>query len=423
MASAFGTNLRSGFGIAFAATLMAIGGLPSVPASAQQVSDDPRYLTVLQRPRDQFDPKGLTVGGGLVFTPSLGVSEAYDDNIYATRDNVRDDLVTTITPRLGLDSKWSRHKLSVKAFADIRRYIDNGSEDNDQYGVDADLGLDLAHGGSIDLQAGYGRRTISRGDPQESGRLTPEQIDAVSSKVAWEQKFSRLLLGASASLLDWQEVSNLDADKNRKEYGGTFRVGYIFSPALNAFIEPFYTKRDFDRAFDFSGINRDSDVWGVNGGVGYDLTGVLYGETRIGWYTTNFSQSGLKNNSGLSVQSRTTWNPTARDTLIFDLQRVNVITTDVTASSRVLTGGGIELQHELTRNITLQANISYFDDDFVDSRPNRVDHRLEGSVRGDYYLNRFFAFYLRYYRGYIDSTVRAQSYDENQITFGIRAQL
>jgi hypothetical protein len=397
--------------------------LPVSIAAAQQESVDFRDMTVLQRPREDFDPKGIPVGTGFRFMPSLDVQENYTDNLYAANTNQVDDFQTTISPKVALNSNWSRHSLSVSGYANIHRYINRGTEDNDEYGAKANLGLDLAHGGTLSFEGGYDHTTIARGDPEERRALTPEEVGLTHGNVQWQQQFSFLLLGATAQYLEAEEDSDLNRDKNYKAYTGSFRVGYVFSPALSVFIEPNYTDYDYHAPIFLGGFDRDSETMGINAGAAYDITGVLYGETRIGWYRAGFKDPRIKSDSGISVQSKTTWNPTARDSIIFTLVRQSVPTNDPNSSSRVRTGGDVEFQHELTRNIVLRLDAGYHNDKFVESTVGREEDVIDASIRGDYYLNRYLSFYMSYTYTNLDSTVKVDSYDENQIMIGIHTQI
>ena len=418
--------------------LIALAVIPAavIPAAAQQSSDDFRYMTVLQRPREDYDPKGIPVGAGFRFLPSLEVAESYTDNLYATETDKVSDYQTSISPKLELKSNWSRHSLSVSGYADIHRYLDRTTEDHDNYGGEGSLGLELGGGGSFGLTGGYDHTTVPRGDPEERSRLAsglviaPEVVDVTHARAEWGQQFSFLLLGARAELLQFAEEASSDRDKDRSEYTAAFRVGYVFSPALNAFVEPTYTRRDFDLAVDFGGINRDSEVMGINAGVAYDITGLLYGETKVGWYRAGFADPRIKTSSGVSIESKTTWNVTARDTFIFQVSRKNIVTNDPGSSSRVQTGGEVEYQHELLRNVILQAKASYYNDDFLNDgafatagAPRREEDTISGTLRGDYYFNRYLSFYLSYAYTKLDSTIAGDSYKENLVMIGIHTHI
>ena len=58
---------------------------------------------------------------------SLGV--AYDDNVFQSKTDTRDDWIMVFAPSLSLTSDWSEHALSLRAGADVGRYATNESED------------------------------------------------------------------------------------------------------------------------------------------------------------------------------------------------------------------------------------------------------------------------------------------------------
>jgi hypothetical protein len=394
----------------------------ATPVSAQS-NEDIRHMTVLQRPREAFDPSGIAIGGGLTFLPSVSVGETYDDNIYARGSGQVSDFETVIAPHLGLASNWSRHQFTFETYGKIHRYADRTTENNEEYGADGAVRLDVAHGGTLNLTGNYDRMTLARTDPENAGRLAPEQVDLTRGAAKYRQEFSRLLLGAGVNFQNWNETSSLDAEKNRNEYSGSVRAGYIFSPALNVFVEPSYTIRNFDRSTGVH-VDHDSKILNIGAGVAYDITGILYGETTVGWYSVDFADPAVKNASGISVSSDTTWNVTARTSVLLNLQRQSDVSTQVFgASSNQRTSVELQLQHELTRNIVLQANASYANEDYVGSIPKRKDDITNGGIRADYYLDRHFAFYAAYQYYHRESTLANNTYDDNQITVGIHVQL
>src|SRR3546814_19453782 len=68
-------------------TVMGTAAVLSFPSNAQEPD---RGQTVLERPRPDFDPKGLPVGGFRIF-PQVTVQESYDDNIRAADEKTESD--------------------------------------------------------------------------------------------------------------------------------------------------------------------------------------------------------------------------------------------------------------------------------------------------------------------------------------------
>lgn len=84
----------------------------------------PEAVSVADRPRPDFDPLGIR-GGTFIFHPTLGVSETYDNNIFATPTRDKSDLYTTETPGLSVLSDWNRHALAFNASGQFKQYVTN----------------------------------------------------------------------------------------------------------------------------------------------------------------------------------------------------------------------------------------------------------------------------------------------------------
>jgi hypothetical protein len=96
--------------------------------------DVPRGATVRDRPRPDYDPIGVPLGGFVAF-PSITVSSEYNDNIFATDDNTEDDIITRLRPNVDLRSNWSRHLLGLTLGADLGFYADNTDENFQDFNV------------------------------------------------------------------------------------------------------------------------------------------------------------------------------------------------------------------------------------------------------------------------------------------------
>ena len=66
--------------------------------------------------------------GSFTLYPSLQAGTFYDSNIYATRTDHVSDWVGTVSPRIALQSNWSRNALYAEAGTDLTGYWTHGSE-------------------------------------------------------------------------------------------------------------------------------------------------------------------------------------------------------------------------------------------------------------------------------------------------------
>jgi hypothetical protein len=71
--------------------------------------------------------------GQFTILPELRVSGTYDDNVFRTQSNKKDDVYGTVTPRVAIRSNWARHAVGAGASASVRRYSRHTSEDHETY--------------------------------------------------------------------------------------------------------------------------------------------------------------------------------------------------------------------------------------------------------------------------------------------------
>jgi hypothetical protein len=403
------------------AFLVAASGLLFIASPVFAQEKVVRGQTVMQRPRPDYDAKGVQAGGFTLY-PLLDLSETYDDNIFATPTGEVDDFITDIRPALELRSNWSRHQLSIGGYGLFHIYGDRSDQNNQEYGATAELRLDLAKDSSLSAEGNFDRNTGDRFDPEEAGRAEPEQVDVASASVTYTKPFVNLHVTLGGDFTDYSEVSQLDKDKDRAEFGGHIRIGYDLSPSINAFVQPYYTMRDFDRAVDTFGVNRDSSVYGGGFGVAYDITGILYGETTVGYYHTNFRQAGFADDHGIGVSSSTTWNVTSLTSVIVRVSRANVITNEnPAASSRKRLALNGQIQHELTRNLLVGADGGYTRDAYLGT--SRVDKTFNAGAKLTFLIDNHFSLFAQYeYRDRTSSDPTAE-FTDNRVILGFRAKV
>src|SRR5579883_3128284 len=149
--------------------------------------DRGRNISVLDRPRPDYQAEGLQVGGFTIY-PKVSVAGSYDDNIFAVRTGAQGDFIFHVAPEVDFQSNWSRDSISGYARFSQDEYAKFSSEDASQYG--AGLAGKLQFGNS-DLTGGvdYGHFVLSREVANNFGSSTkPIQYDytALSGQLATE---------------------------------------------------------------------------------------------------------------------------------------------------------------------------------------------------------------------------------------------
>lgn len=412
-------NVRRPVPITIAA---ALSGLCFVaPLHAQDVADP--NVTILDRPRPDYDPLGIRAGTFLIF-PSLTVSETYDDNIFATPDDEVDDFITEVSPRVRAVSNFVRHRLGLSVGADIGLYLDESDENYQDYFGEVDGRLDILRSTYLDAQVGIGRFHEGRDDPEDVGGDEPTEYDRYEGELALNHTINRLFgrLTGRVAVFDFDDAGTVsNDDRDRTDYDALLRVGYIVSPRFNVFTEGRYTIEDRDQDVDDAGFERDSDGWEIRGGAAVDITTVLFGEAYVGYRTESFDDPAFDDVDGISFGVDLTWNPTTLTTVVLSGDSDIEATTQAGAAGNFQSSIGLSVDHELLRNLLVGARIGYLRDDF--DGIDRVDNRFDVGASVTYLINR----YLSVEGGYLfsdrSSDVDTEEYTRNRIILGITAQL
>ena len=89
-------------------------GLGGEAAAQGRPEDEERGITVLNRPRPEFDPLGVRLGA-FTFRGTATLDQGYNDNVFYSVNNRKGDAFSLGNARGTFASNWSRH--SVSGFA------------------------------------------------------------------------------------------------------------------------------------------------------------------------------------------------------------------------------------------------------------------------------------------------------------------
>ena len=402
-------------------TLALVGATLAAPvALAQQPAPEPeRNVTVEQRRRPQFDPLGIRAGGFLIF-PSLQVSGEYDSNVFATENNEDDDFGLLLRPRLTAVSQWSRHALNASLFGDFAFYEEFDENNYKDFGGSLNGRLDITRNDIL-----FGELSLAR---RHEGRESPESVgsqDLVTyfdglARLGYRRDFNLVyvVVGGSVNRKDYNEEDLNEDRRDLIDLTGDLRIGYKVSPRFNLFVQGDYTIVRYDND---SGVDRDSRGFGFSVGTDVDITGILFGEARVGYIRREYDDDTLDSVSGPGGAAKLTWNVTGLTSLIFEAGGGIVETTQFGASANLQSNLSGEVQHELLRNLILTGRLSFTRDDFQGI--DRTDHTYRARVGARYLLNRNLSLDAGYEFATRDSDVNGGDYDRHLVRLGVTARL
>ena len=410
-----------------ASTMLATGLLllPEVVRAQQAPSPN---VTVQERPRPRYDPLGIRAGSYLIF-PSVRVEGTYDSNVFATPNNEEDDVGVIIAPRINARSQFARHRLDFSAFAEIGRYDDFSTNDYEDFGAAASGVLDITRRQNLRLRLSAARLHETREEPDAVSRDNDvTKYWNLLADIAYRVNFNRIFVQPQGSVrrLDYEDTGDINQDdRDRNVYQFGLRAGYAVSPRFNVFGQGMYNIRRYDETPDDAGEDRDSEGYTLSLGTEIDITGILFGEIQLGYSKQDYDDDNLDDVQGFGGTGRLTWNVTPLTTVIGEvlgeLRETTVTFEGDEATADRHAEIGIDVTHELRRNILLNGNARYLRDDFEGT--DRVDDIFRVGAGITYLINRNFSLDARYRFDKRTSDDNNEEFDRHQVFVGFVAKL
>lgn len=362
----------------------------------------PEFTTIMARSRPDYDRLGVRAGGFLLY-PSIGLSETYDSNIFATQSNTADDFYTTLAPSLSVLSDWSRHAVALNASGQFKWYAKHSSEDVNNANLNAQGRLDIERGSYIAASAAYALQHEDRSSPDSFANIKqPTQYTTSTGYLGYVHDEGRIGLHADASVTSYSYNNNVtfggqavnEEDRNHVEYDGSLRVSYEILPQqpYQAFVRVLGNSRQYNSvdlnqlALTGHTARRNSNGFEVDAGTAIELTRILTGDIYVGYIEQDYQSPLFQSTSGVGFGGDLLWSITDIDTIKGALSRTVVETDIANTSSAQETNLSLSAEHELRRNIVLVGALGYIHDDYQGI--TRSDDTYAGSVGARYFLNR-----------------------------------
>jgi hypothetical protein len=373
---------------------------------------------------------GVRVGGFRIY-PKLNVDLGYNDNIFATSRDERDDMITEFAPRVEARSDWGRHALDLYANAALGRYLTNTNEDYEDYGAGAHGRIDVTPRavaiGLLETQ----KLHEARGSPDDTAGVHPTEYRQHAGEIELRQRMGRFDFTISGDARRYDFFDNFalsdgtfrpinNHDRDRWSLDGALRFGYEIVPDYEAFVRGAYNIQRYDVELDDFGFKRDSEGPSIQAGVRLDLTGLIFGDLYAGYLSRSYDDPRLATVSGPLFGARLTWNVTPLTTVIGFFDRSIEETTLAGASGNFATKIGISADHELLRNLLLRAEGGALRYEYRGA--GRVDDTVSFAFGARYLMNRNCYVSARYGEQHRDSNVSGGDFDQRTAILRVEAQ-
>ncbi len=342
---------------------------------------------------------GIAWGSFLVY-PDVTLAATYDDNIYAERTDVIDDVITTLSPSLELKSNWQRHALNIDLGADFDRYRNNDAENVNDYWLGLDGHYDLGARTSLFGGARHTRDHEDRSTPgslNPAAQTEPSRYDHEEAHlgIAHAAGAFRLRAGGTWDQYDYKNgvsgagtvVDNDYRDHDLSSLG--VRLGYVLSPRYELFGQVATDTREYDHLIPTRTFNRDSDGYRAAAGVKFTLQPQrVAGEAFAGVLHQTFDYSGFSDISKPYFGALVVWKPTSLLTatgfIDRSLEETTVFSGTTYASSSLDTTYGFEVERRLSSRLTVNGRAAYTRSDFQNF--DRSDTIIDAGAGLRYYV-------------------------------------
>ena len=372
-------------------------GTINVRRSTTEQFEPIRGQSVAARQRPDFDPTPISLSSFQLF-PAINLAGFYDSNIYSRPVAKNDDVVTKINPSLTAASNWGRHAVAFTGLADINTFAINDEENNIGGVAQLEGRFDIANQTWVAGSTSYQRVTEPRGSSNTIGAAAePTQFDIFSAGTELYRGAGLLKakVNYDFNYKDFDAVALIPAgsasqtNRNRTNHRVKTEVSYDLTQNLKPFVRGGYDFMDYT-----NNSLRNSNGYNIDAGAKFDFGGVTTATAFAGYKGRDYYNYASGGINTFDFGADVLWNVTELTSIQAEANRsieetiLGGAVAPGSSNAFVATGGSLTATHELRRNIILEANASFTNNDYKNNVRN--DDVLGLGLGGRYYINRNF---------------------------------
>ncbi|MFO6448766.1 outer membrane beta-barrel protein [Erythrobacter sp. NE805] len=378
---------------------------------------------------EDYEPVGGRIGSFFIF-PSAEARLEYDDNILALPDNGAGDFELTARGAVKIRSVWQRHSIEADAYIQQSFHERFTTEDTLQGGARVQGRLDVDRDTSVRMVASLDALAEDRANITSAAQARePTRFRRADVLLSGARDFGRLqLIGdAQVVLLDFDDAVTasgavLDQSFRNSVYTRGSLQGLIeLSPRVSGLVRGQIDRLNYTENA-ASTFDRDTTGYAIEAGARVELTNLLFGELRAGILHRSIDDPGTKGLTGLSFGANLTWNITPLTTLRLFADRQVEEGGSQLVSGNIRSQARLEAEHELLRNLLLEARAGFARIDTVGQIDTSADE-YNLMVGGTWKVNRnlrVFARADRFQRFADEGFFR--EFTRNRVSVGVRLE-
>lgn len=381
---------------------------------------------------DPFQYRGEAVEfGSFIVFPNITLQQEYNDNVFATEGDEEGDFVTVIEPELILRKDIGRHEFILNLSTEFRQHWDLTSENVENIAGNFRANIEAKKGINIPVEVSYRDGYLAR---QPRNRLSEDELTiepletkSLDLETGIVYKPRRLLLSLLGNYRAARPENGLLTsgatlirdNRELNTIGGRLRAGYDVTENFSPFIDLTLAGEDFINEA-LGAVSRDNTLFRIRAGSSFDYRGLVTGRIGIGYEERSFEESVLDNTDALSLDGDVVWQPQEKTRLSLDFSR-ETFEDSILAAGLTQSFVGLNVRHELMRDLFLRSNLSYQLKEFEDF--NREDEELETGIGALYIINPRFQIGADYRHINRKSTLGGLGGDNNIFMIRLRSAL
>jgi hypothetical protein len=361
------------------------------------------------------DPQAIDIGG-LGFVPTLTVSEAHDDNVFADR-NGQSSWVTTINPTFVLGAETAKSGYQLKYSLNRELYHSVHNADNTDHYLTGEAAFAFDARNRLKLQAGYSKTedTVDTAVAGQLDKFTTKNVGGVYTYGAETAK-AQVDVGANYLSKRTDNSGNVNAEK---EYDAT-TVNSIFyyrvAPKTKALAEIRHT--DYDYELNTSTLDSTNMAYLV--GATWEATARTTGTVKFGYEEKDFDSSLRKDRESPMWEVGVSWAPRTYSTFSLNARRA-FDEGDDGASVIKSQNIGANWKHYWLERLYSEVSYSITEKKYQDVR--RTDDLQTFGLGLTYEARRWLDIGVGYKYTENESTLGSESYDRNIVGVSVTASL
>ena len=368
-----------------------------IPGSADQPG-----VTVRSRLRSEYNAQGIREGA-FIIRPGIDEQMGYNNNVVGGINNSKGSSYTSSGGTIAINSDYSRNNFGLTAGIDDTRYWDvprmTHTDYNAAFGGGLDIGRGVLNGSVSYLSANEEPYDIGANGSQLIQLNKPLNFTDTDFRTSYSTTLGRFTVTPN---VDYQLLRFAHGDFTGVPIGSensfnqslrdtnTLQGGvigrYEFSEGRSAVL---VLNGNYDHYI--RGTNENAGIVDSTGataltGLDYEVSGALTVRALVGYQQRFFNGNKYGNRGAPIGEGDVIWNPTGLTTVTASYARTIEDATTDTVTGYTYDRLGLIVDHELFRNILIQANGRYETANYQGSNLQQTNYG--GGVGTTYLINR-----------------------------------